>query len=53
MLPALGIEGLGAVGGEERDGGTVAVAVEDAADSGDGDAGDLFWEASVGGGGEE
>jgi len=53
VLPALGVEGLGALGGEERYGRLAGAESRDAADSGDGDAGDLAGQAGLGGGGKE
>ena len=41
MLPSLGDEGLAALRGDEDDARTVGASREDAADSGDGDAGDF------------
>ena len=53
MLPAFGIEGLRALISEQRDGGAVAAGGQDAADSGDGDAGNFFGDAGGGWGGEK
>ena len=52
-MPALGIEGLGALRGEKGDGGSVGARGEDAADLGDGDAGDFAWETRRGWNGEK
>src|ERR1035441_9357194 len=53
VLPALGVKGLGALRGEKRYGGPAAAECRDAADSGDGNAGDLAWQAGLRGGGKE
>ena len=53
MLPAFGIEGLRALISEQRDGGAVAAGGQDAADSGDGAAGNFFGDAGGGWGGEK
>ena len=53
MLPAFGIEGLRALMSEQDDGRAVVAQWDDTADSGDGDAGDLPWNAGIGGGSEE
>jgi hypothetical protein len=45
VLPALGVEGLGALGGEERYGGLAGAECRDAADPGYGNAGDLARQA--------
>src|ERR1035441_2912246 len=53
VLPALRVEGLGALRGEKRYGGPAGAESRDAADSGDGKAGDLAWQAGLRGGGKE
>ena len=53
MLPALRFERLGALRGEERHGGLAGAQLCDAADSGDGDAGDRAGQANLRGGGEQ
>ena len=53
MLPALGIQRLAALRGDERDGGAVGAEWEDEADLGDEDSGDFAGKAGGGPGGEE
>lgn len=53
MLPALGFQRLAALRSDERDGGAVGAERKDAADSGDGNAGDFAGKAGGGRGGEE
>jgi hypothetical protein len=53
MLPALGLEFEAGVVGEDGHLGAVLLGLEDAADAGDGDAGDGAWDFGDGGGGEE
>jgi len=53
VLPALRVQGLAALRGDQGNDGTIAAGGEDAADLRDGDAGDGFGQPRGGRGGEE
>ena len=53
MFPAMGRQGFAALLGEKGDDGLAAAGCEDAADAGDGDAGDRARDSGSEGGGEE